>query len=65
MQERIVLVAEANMAFALNRAVFHELELNVRAAVGEHVFDLITRQDKPGSTEREPGNTSVELVSAE
>lgn len=59
------IVDEANLAFALNRAVFHELEPNVRAAVGEHVFDLITRQDKPGSTEREPGSTSVELVAAE
>ena len=36
-----------------------------RAAVGDHVFELITKQDKPGSTERAPGQTSVELVSAE
>ncbi|MEB3213775.1 MAG: heme oxygenase (biliverdin-producing) [Leptolyngbyaceae bacterium] len=59
------IVDEANLAFALNRAVFHELEPEVRVAVGEHVFDLITRQDKPGSTERAPGSTSVELVAAE
>ncbi|MEB3358131.1 MAG: heme oxygenase (biliverdin-producing) [Synechococcales bacterium] len=59
------IVAEANAAFALNRNVFHELEPDVKAAIGEHVFDLITRQDKPGSTERKPGSTSVELVAAE
>jgi heme oxygenase len=59
------IVDEANLAFALNRNVFHELEPAVREAVGEHVFDLITRQDKPGSTERHPGSTSVELVAAE
>ena len=59
------IVAEANEVFALNRNVFHELEPDVRAAIGEHVFDLITRQDKPGSTERAPGNTAVELVAAE
>lgn len=59
------IVAEANAAFQLNRNVFHELEDDVKAAVGDHVFDLITRQDKPGSTERHPGNTSVELVAAE
>lgn len=59
------IVEEANNAFQLNRNVFHELEEDVRIAVGDHVFDLITRQDKPGSTERTPGSTSVELVSAE
>lgn len=59
------IVDEANMAFAFNRNVFHELESAVRTAVGDHVFDLITRQDKPGSTERKPGSTSVELVAAE
>ena len=59
------IVAEANRAFALNRNVFHELEPDVRAAIGEHVFDLITRQDKPGSTARMPGQTSVELVATE
>jgi len=59
------IVDEANAAFAMNRNVFHELEPDVKAAVGDHVFDLITRQDKPGSTERKPGSTSVELVAAE
>ncbi len=47
--ERIV--AEANTAFALNRDVVHELEADVKAAIGEHTFDLLTRQDRPGSTE--------------
>ncbi|MGQ4647391.1 biliverdin-producing heme oxygenase [Lyngbya aestuarii] len=46
------IVDEANYAFTLNRDVVHELEDDVKAAVGEHVFDLLTRQDKPGSTER-------------
>ena len=59
------IVDEANLAFRLNRNVFHELEPEVRAAVGDHVFELITKQDKPGSTERAPGQTSVELVAAE
>lgn len=48
------IVAEANYAFHLNRDVVHELEEDVRAAIGDHVFDLLTRQDKPGSTERHP-----------
>lgn len=59
------IVDEANYAFQLNRNVFHELEDDVKAAIGDHVFDLITRQDKPGSTERSPGSTAVELISAE
>lgn len=46
------IVDEANYAFQLNRDVMHDLEDDVRAAIGEHVFDLLTRQDKPGSTER-------------
>lgn len=45
------IVAEANYAFQLNRDVVHELEADVRSAVGEHVFELLTRQDRPGSTE--------------
>jgi heme oxygenase len=59
------LVDEANLAFALNRDVFHELEPDVRAAVGDHVFDLITRQDRPGSTERQPGHGVVALMATE
>lgn len=59
------IVDEANLAFQLNRNVFHELEADVKAAIGDHVFDLVTRQDKPGSTTRRPGHTSVELVAAE
>ena len=48
--ERIV--DEANLAFSLNRDVVHELEDDVKAVIGDHVFDLLTRQDRPGSTER-------------
>ncbi|MCC5898235.1 MAG: heme oxygenase (biliverdin-producing) [Phormidium sp. GEM2.Bin31] len=46
------IVEEANLAFQLNRDVMHGLEADVKAAVGDHVFDLLTRQDKPGSTEK-------------
>ncbi len=59
------IVQEANLAFQMNCNVFHELEPDVLAAVGSHVFDLITRQDKPGSTDRAPGISSVELVASE
>ena len=59
------IVAEANDAFALNRDVMHALEPEVKAAIGDHVFDLITRQDIPGATERSPGNGSVELIVTE
>lgn len=45
------IVDEANYAFELNRDVVHELEPEVKAAIGDHVFELLTRQDKPGSTE--------------
>jgi len=45
------IVAEANYAFALNRNVVHELEADVKAAIGDHVFTLLTQQNKPGSTE--------------
>ena len=50
------IVDEANYAFQLNRDVVHELEDDVKAAIGEHVFDLITRQDRPGSTEHHHGH---------
>ncbi len=59
------IVAEANAAFALNRDVMHDLEPEVKAAIGDHVFDLITRQDIPGSTEGSPGKSSVELMKVE
>jgi heme oxygenase (biliverdin-producing, ferredoxin) len=59
------IVNEANLAFALNRDVMHELEPDVKAAIGDHVFDLITRQDRPGSTERQSGHPTVALVAAE
>ncbi|MBD2180538.1 biliverdin-producing heme oxygenase [Aerosakkonema funiforme] len=54
------IVDEANYAFQLNRDVVHELEDDVKAAIGEHVFDLLTRQDRPGSTERVPHNSVSE-----
>lgn len=45
------IIDEANYAFKLNRDVVHELEDDVKAAIGDHVFDLITRQEIPGATE--------------
>ncbi|BAZ40183.1 heme oxygenase [Calothrix sp. NIES-4101] len=59
------IVNEANYAFALNRDVFHELEADVKAAIGEHVFDLITRQDRVGSTERHSPKSDVEVITPE
>lgn len=54
------IVDEANLAFTLNRDVVHELEDDVKAAIGEHVFDLLTRQSIPGATERHPkGSVTV------
>lgn len=58
--ERIV--AEANLAFTLNRNVMHELEPDVKAAIGDHVFDLLTRQDRPGSTACPHHRANRELV---
>ena len=46
------IVAEANYAFMLNRDVVHELEADIKTVIGDHVFDLLTRQAQPGSTER-------------
>jgi heme oxygenase len=48
------LITEANYAFQLNREVVHELEADVKAAIGDHVFDLLTRQSIPGATESHP-----------
>lgn len=50
------IVTEANYAFTLNRDLVHELEADVKAAIGEHTFDLLTRQDRPGSTAASPHN---------
>jgi heme oxygenase len=60
------IIEEANLVFALNRDVMHELEDDVKAAIGEHTFDLLTRQDRPGSTEtRYTGQRTVALTTAE
>ncbi|MEM9907636.1 MAG: heme oxygenase (biliverdin-producing) [Cyanobacteria bacterium P01_D01_bin.44] len=59
------IVDEANLAFRLNRNVVHELEPLVKAAIGDHVFDLITRQDKPGSTEHYHSHSTPGLVATE
>lgn len=44
------IIVEANEAFRLNRDVMHELEADVKASIGDHTFDLLTRQERPGST---------------
>ncbi len=59
------IVDEANDAFRLNRDVVHALEDDVRAAIGEHVFDLITRQAIPGATERPVHHPARETVTVE
>jgi heme oxygenase len=56
------IVDEANYAFQLNRDVVHELEDDVKAAIGDHVFDLLTRQEIPGATERPPHGSTQEPV---
>jgi heme oxygenase len=59
------IVDEANDAFTMNRDVMHDLEDDVKNAIGDRVFDLITRQDIPGSTERSSGRPTVELIATE
>jgi heme oxygenase len=60
------IVAEANYAFALNRDVMHDLEGAVKEAIGEHTFDLLTRQDRPGSTESHThGHGNVAIATAQ
>lgn len=59
------IVAEGNAAFAYNRNVMHALEADVIDAVGQHVFDLLTRQDRPGSTERPHRGHPGDLVSSQ
>lgn len=54
------IVAEANYAFHLNRDVVHALEPDVKALIGEHVFDLLTRQEIPGATEH-PSHASTNI----
>ncbi|WP_107669651.1 heme oxygenase (biliverdin-producing) [Cyanothece sp. BG0011] len=49
------IIDEANHAFTLNRDVVHELEADVKEAIGDHVFELITRQAIPGATEHPHG----------
>ena len=57
------IVEEANVAFQLNCNVMHALETDVKAAIGEHAFDLLTKQDRQGSTERHHGDRPAELAS--
>ncbi|MHC0067837.1 biliverdin-producing heme oxygenase [Nostoc sp. UIC 10890] len=59
------IVDEANYAFTLNRNVISELETDVKAIIGEYVFDLISRQDRFGSTERTPESATTEMSAPE
>lgn len=59
------IVAEANNAFTLNRDVMHDLEPEVKAAIGDRQYNLITQQDILGSTESPEGHDAVELTAAE
>lgn len=59
------IVDEANYAFQLNRDVVHGLEDDVKAAIGDHVFDLLTRQDIPGATERPPHGAVTEPIAVQ
>jgi len=52
------IVDEANNAFHLNRDVVHDLEADVKALIGDHVFELLIRQEIPGATEQ-PTHGSV------
>ncbi len=45
------IIEEANYAFRLNRDVMHELEPDVKAAIGDRTFALITKENHEGSTE--------------
>ncbi|MBD2162781.1 heme oxygenase (biliverdin-producing) [Calothrix membranacea FACHB-236] len=56
------IVDEANHAFTLNANFVHELEADVKAVIGEHIFDLITRQNKLGSTEHTHRSDAVQEV---
>ncbi|BAZ46831.1 heme oxygenase [Chondrocystis sp. NIES-4102] len=58
------IVAEANQVFTFNRDVMHDLEPEVKAAIGDRDFDLITLQDHPGSTESSRGNDPAQLTTA-
>ncbi|MCH9056400.1 heme oxygenase (biliverdin-producing) [Synechococcus sp. PCC 6716] len=56
------MIAAANDAFMLNRNIMHELEEDVKAAIGEHTFHLLTRHDRPGSTTPHAQGGDRELV---
>ena len=53
------IVEEANYAFTLNRNVVDELEADVRAVVDPHVFELLTKQNRVGSTTHHDRMVSV------
>ena len=60
-----IIIDEANYAFQLNQNILHELEIDVKAAIGEDVFNLIVSQHNINSTNNCNHNASVNLVAAE
>ena len=52
------IVEEANYAFTLNRNVVDELEADVRSVLDSHVFELLTKQDRVGSTTARHGHAA-------
>ncbi len=52
------IVEEANYAFTLNRNVVDELEPDVKAVLDPHVFELLTKQDRVGSTTGHHGHAA-------
>ncbi len=59
------IIDEANYAFQLNHNILHELEIDLKAAIGEDVFNLIVSQHNINSTNNSNHHASVNLVAAE
>ena len=62
------IIDEANYAFQLNHDILHELETEVKVAIGEDVFDLIASQHRINSSNSHvmhSSYTSTNLIAAE
>jgi len=59
------IIDEANYVFQLNQNIFHELEIDVKVAIGEDVFNLIVNQHNINSTDNCNHHASANLVAAE
>ncbi|MDJ0797232.1 MAG: heme oxygenase (biliverdin-producing) [Calothrix sp. MO_167.B12] len=56
------MIDEANYAFELNHNIFHELEMDVKAAIGEDVFNLIVSRHNTNSTNSDTHNVQPGLM---